>query len=65
MPQRLLIRKAEDVLDEIEIDHSDDEVKEILNNVLIEMEKQDKGHETASERGLEEKSSHHLSPIPG
>lgn len=57
VPRRLLIRKAEDVLDEIEISQTDEEVKEILNNVLIEMEKQEKGHETASEGGLAEKSS--------
>lgn len=52
----MLIRKAEDVLDEIEIYHSDDEVKEILHNVLIEMAKQDKSHGIASIRGPEEKS---------
>lgn len=55
VPRRLLIRKAEDVLDGIEIDHSDVEVKEILNNVLIGMEKKD-GVETAMKSVQEEKS---------
>lgn len=41
VPRRLLIRKAEDVLDEIEMSHSDDTVKEILNNVLTEIKKLD------------------------
>lgn len=57
MPRRLLIRKAEDVLDEIETARSDDEVKDILNNVLIEMEKQEKIYQNPAERTLEEGSS--------
>lgn len=57
VPRRLLIRKAEEALDEIEIDHSDGKVKEILDNVLKEIEKQDQEPETVSTRELGEKSS--------
>lgn len=54
VPRRLLIRKAKEALYEIEIDHSDGDVKEILNNALTTIEKQDGRHETASTRGLDE-----------
>lgn len=54
VPRRLLIRKAEEALDEIEIDHSEGDIKEILNNILTTIEKQDRRHETASARGLDE-----------
>lgn len=57
VPRRLLIRKAEEVLDEIEIDRSDVEVKEVLNNALIEMEKQDKIYGNTRERALDNESS--------
>lgn len=53
VPRRLLIRKAEEVLDGIEIDRSDVEVKEFLNNVLTEMERQDKRHWNTERRRLE------------
>lgn len=57
VPRRLLIRKAEEVLDGIEIDCSDVEVKKVLNNVLIQMEKQDKTHGNTAERRLGSESS--------
>lgn len=57
VPRRLLIRKAEEVLDGIEIDRSDDVVKEVLNNVLIEIGKQDKRHGNTIESRLESESS--------
>lgn len=57
MPHRLLIGKAEEVLDGMEIDCTDVEVKEVLNNVLIKMEQQDKRHWDTAERRLESESS--------
>lgn len=57
VPRRLLIKKAEDVLDEIEISQSDSDVKEILNNVLTRVEKQNKEHGTGQEGGTEGRHS--------
>lgn len=45
---------SEDILDSIEIEQSDEEVREILNNVVLKIIKLDKGKETDLMRGLEE-----------
>lgn len=62
-PCRLLTRRAEEVLDGIEMDRSNVEVEEVLNNALREMVKQDKRQWNAAERRLgREPSPQH--PMP-
>lgn len=69
LPRRMLIRKAEDVLDEIEISRSDDDVKKVLNDILIEMEKQEKKHEIVPQKSQGERLSPprhlHVTPAVG